>query len=59
MKIGKVLGTTSKRQKLVKNLIAEAIRYDLDGINIDFENVKGFRRGFYTVCKGTWNYVPQ
>lgn len=26
--------------KLVKNLIAEAIRYDLDGINIDFENVK-------------------
>lgn len=40
MKIGKVLGTTSKRQKLVKNLIAEAIRYDLDGINIDFENVK-------------------
>lgn len=40
MKIGKVLGTTSKRQKLAKNLIAEAIRYSLDGINIDFENVK-------------------
>ena len=40
MKIGTVLGTTSKRQKLAKNLIAEAIRYSLDGINIDFENVK-------------------
>lgn len=40
MKIGKVLGVTSKRQKLAKNLIAEAIRYSLDGINIDFENVK-------------------
>ena len=40
MKIGKVLGTTSKRQKLVKNLIAEAIRYDLDGINIDLRTLK-------------------
>ncbi len=40
MKIGKVLGTTSRRQKLAKNLIAEAIRYSLDGINIDFENVR-------------------
>lgn len=40
MKIGNVLGTTSKRQKLAKNLIAEAIRYSLDGLNIDFENVK-------------------
>ncbi|MCD7825836.1 MAG: glycosyl hydrolase family 18 protein [Clostridiaceae bacterium] len=40
MKIGKVLGYTSRRQKLAKNLVAEAIRYSLDGINIDFENVK-------------------
>lgn len=40
MKIGKVLECTSKRQKLAKNLVAEAIRYSLDGINIDFENVK-------------------
>ena len=40
MKIGKVLGSTKKRQKLAKNLTAEAIRYSLDGINIDFENVK-------------------
>lgn len=40
MKIGKVLGSTKKRQKLAKNLTAEAIRHSLDGINIDFENVK-------------------
>lgn len=40
MKIGTVLGSTSKRQRLAKNLIAEAIRYSLDGINIDFEYVK-------------------
>lgn len=39
-KIGKVLGQTTPRQKLEKNLIAEAIRYSLDGINIDFEYVK-------------------
>lgn len=39
-KIGKVLGQTTPRQKLEKNLIAEAIKYSLDGINIDFEYVK-------------------
>jgi spore germination protein YaaH len=39
-KIGKVLGQTSHRRKLEKNLIAEAIKYSLDGINIDFEYVK-------------------
>ena len=40
MKIGKVLSRTSRRERLEKNLLAEAIRYSLDGINIDFENVK-------------------
>lgn len=40
MKIGKVLGTTTRRQKLAKNLVAEAIRHSLDGINIDFEHVR-------------------
>ncbi len=39
-KTGKVLGQTTPRQKLEKNLIAEAIKYNLDGINIDFEYVK-------------------
>lgn len=40
MKIGKVLSATSRRQRLAKNLMAEAIKYNLDGINIDFENVR-------------------
>lgn len=40
MKIGTVLGRTSSRLKLVNNLVAAAIQYDLDGINIDFEYVK-------------------
>lgn len=32
-----VLNTTSSRDTLVNNLIAEAVRYNLDGINVDFE----------------------
>lgn len=32
-----VLSSTSARERLMNALIAEAIRYDLDGINIDFE----------------------
>lgn len=36
----KILGRTSTRTKLVNALVAAAIQYDLDGINIDFENVK-------------------
>ena len=40
IKLDKVLGRTSVRTKLVNALVAAAIQYDLDGINIDFENVK-------------------
>lgn len=32
-----VLSSTKKRETLVNALVAEAIRYDLDGLNIDFE----------------------
>lgn len=39
VKIEKVLGTTSSREKLENNLVAQAIQYDLDGLNIDFEKV--------------------
>jgi spore germination protein YaaH len=39
-KIGDVLKKTSVRQKLEKNIMAEAIKYSFDGINIDFENVQ-------------------
>ena len=32
-----VFSLTSSRDNLVNNLVAEAIKYDLDGINLDFE----------------------
>lgn len=34
-----LLGRTSTRTKLIDNLIATALEYDLDGINIDFESI--------------------
>lgn len=34
-----VLGNTTSRDKLVNGLIANAIQYNLDGINIDFEYI--------------------
>ena len=34
-----ILSRTSSRQRLVSNLIAKAIEYDLDGLNIDFEYI--------------------
>lgn len=34
-----VLSTTTSREKLINNLIAYAIQYNLDGLNIDFENI--------------------
>ncbi len=35
----KIFGTTSSRTKLVNSLVGSAIRYDLDGINVDFEKI--------------------
>ncbi|PXV91010.1 spore germination protein YaaH [Lachnotalea glycerini] len=35
-----VLSYTSKRERLINQIIAAAIEYDLDGINIDFEELK-------------------
>lgn len=34
-----ILSYTSKREKLMNELISEAIKYNLDGINIDFEKI--------------------
>lgn len=31
---------TSKREKIINQLIADAIQYDIDGINVDFEYIK-------------------
>lgn len=39
LKLSKILGVTSTRTKLINSLVGTAIQYDLDGINIDFENV--------------------
>lgn len=36
-----VLSVTSSRDTLVNNLISEAVKYDLDGINVDFESLEG------------------
>jgi spore germination protein YaaH len=35
-----VLSSTTKRQKLVKEMVATSLRYQIDGINIDFEGLK-------------------
>lgn len=35
-----ILNTTSSRDNLVNNVVAAAISYDLDGINIDLESLK-------------------
>lgn len=34
-----LLSSTSSRERLINELIAQAIKYNLDGINIDFENL--------------------
>lgn len=39
VKLSKVLGVTANRTKLVNRLVASAITYNLDGINVDFEKV--------------------
>lgn len=39
VKLKRLLGRTSFRTNLINNLVTTAIRYDLDGINIDFEKV--------------------
>ncbi|MCD7923107.1 MAG: glycosyl hydrolase family 18 protein [Clostridiales bacterium] len=36
-----VLSVSSSRDTLVNNLVSEAIKYDLDGINVDFESLEG------------------
>ena len=66
------LNKTSSRQNLVTQLIAQAIRYDLDGINVDIEELPGeagdgfieFIRELSIMCRrnniilSVDNYVP-
>ncbi len=67
-----IFSRTSSRQRLVSNLIAKAIEFDLDGLNIDFEYIteessKGyieFIRELSIMCRlngiilSVDNYVP-
>lgn len=67
-----VLSSTAARERLVNALIAEAIRYDLDGLNIDFEMISlatgphfiQFLRELSVKCRANGivlsvdNYVP-
>lgn len=67
-----ILSRTSSRQRLVNNLIAKAIEFDLDGLNIDFEFINGesakayleFIRELSIMCRlngivlSVDNYVP-
>ncbi len=67
-----VLSCTSTRDALVNNLISEALKYDLDGINVDFESLEGaagtgflqFLRELSLKCSGNGivlsvdNYAP-
>lgn len=70
--ISEVLNKTSARQNLVTQLIAQAIQYDLDGINVDIEALPGeagdgfieFVRELSIMCRrnniilSVDNYVP-
>jgi len=67
-----VLSYTSRREKLSNELIAEAIKYNLDGINIDFERISAeagkhfiqFIRELSVKCRNNGivlsidNYIP-
>lgn len=39
VQLSQLLGVTSNRDKLINRLLASALEYNLDGLNIDFENV--------------------
>ena len=70
--ITSILNKTSSRQNLVSQLIAQAIQYDLDGINVDIEALPGaagdgfieFVRELSIMCRrnniilSVDNYVP-
>lgn len=72
IKMYNLLSYTSRREKLVNELIANAIKYNLDGLNIDFENITSeagihyvqFLRELSIKCRNNGivlsidNYVP-
>ena len=43
-----VMNDFNKRQKLIEDIVEECIKYKLDGINIDFENMKQEDKDMYS-----------
>ena len=43
-----IMNDYNKRQKLIEDIVAECIKYKLDGINIDFENMKQEDKDMYS-----------
>lgn len=72
VKLIDVLSYTSRREKLINQLVAEVIKYNIDGINIDFERITAdsaihyiqFLRELSIKCRSNGivlsidNYVP-
>lgn len=58
-----VLSYTSRRERLINQLISAAVEHNLDGLNIDFESVAPesgedfiqFIRELSTKCRSEWN----
>lgn len=43
-----IMNSYEKRQKLIENIIKVCVKYELDGINIDFENMKQEDKDMYS-----------
>lgn len=44
----KIMNSYSQREKLIENIVNSCIKYNLDGINIDFENMKQEDKDLYS-----------
>lgn len=44
----KIMNSYEKRQELIENIVNSCVKYNLDGINIDFENMKQEDKDLYS-----------
>ena len=44
----KIMNSYKSRQRLIENLVDVCVKYDLDGINVDFENMKQEDKDLYS-----------
>lgn len=44
----KIMNDYNKRQKLIEDIVAVCVKYNLDGVNIDFENMKEEDKDLYS-----------